>query len=145
MLCRKRVYEAKCNNVCNVIRDLWRQSAIANGSVSMDTCPSQPENARKQVAGRQTPWERSHYLPQCVFSDLHPCLSHTDNRSLLPSSFFFFFLNTFTFSDEASVVLPPAVCFSSLLCPTSAPCQNEISNSLKLLKTTLLSQTNAKR
>lgn len=81
----------------------------------MDACPSQPENARKQVAGRQTPWERSHYLPQCVFSDLHPCLSHTDNRSLLLSSFFFFF-NTFTFSDEASVLsylLPSAsrVCY----------------------------------
>lgn len=59
----------------------------------MDACPSQPENARKQVAGRQTPWERSHYLPQCVFSDLHPCLSHTDNRSLLLSSFFFFLIH----------------------------------------------------
>lgn len=93
VLCRKRVYEAKCNNVCNVIRYLWRQSPIANGSVSMDACPSQPENARKQVAGRQTPWERSHYLPQCVFSDLHPCLSHTDNRSLLLSSFFFFLIH----------------------------------------------------
>lgn len=92
VLCRKRVYEAKCNNVCNVIRYLWRQSPIANGSVSMDACP-QPENARKQVAGRQTPWERSHYLPQCVFSDLHPCLSHTDNRSLLLSSFFFFLIH----------------------------------------------------
>lgn len=53
LLCQKRVYEAKCNNVCNVIRDLWRKRD--SGSVSTNTCPSQPENAGKQVAGKTDP------------------------------------------------------------------------------------------
>ena len=72
LLCQKRVYEAKCNNVCNLIRDLWRKSVTGNRSMSTDTCPSQAENAGRQVTGRQTPWERSHYLSRRVFSNLHP-------------------------------------------------------------------------
>ena len=89
LLYQKRVYEAKCNNVCNVIRELWRKSAIDNGSVTMDTCPSQPENAGKQVAGRQTARERSRYLPRCVFSNLHPLPQ--SHRQQQPSPKFIFF------------------------------------------------------
>lgn len=53
LVCQKRVHEAKCNNVCNVIRDLWMKSAIDNQTVSTDTYLSQPEHDGKQVVVRR--------------------------------------------------------------------------------------------
>lgn len=53
LLCPKRVYEAKCNNVCYVIRDHWMKSSIDKQSASTDTRPSKAEHGGEQQA---VPW-----------------------------------------------------------------------------------------
>lgn len=53
LLCPKRVYEAKCNNVCYVIRDHWMKSSIDKQSASTDTRPSEAEQGGEQQA---VPW-----------------------------------------------------------------------------------------
>lgn len=124
LLCQKRVYEAKCNNVCNVIRDLWRKRD--SGSVSTNTCPSQPENAGKQVAGKTDPSGKVP-LPATVCILKSP--SPASLTKMIEAFSLVHFLKCIYFQwRRFSAQLPPAVCFSSLLYATSAPCQNEISH-----------------
>lgn len=132
----KTVYEAKCNTVCNVIRDLQRKSVIETRSMSMDTDPSQPEmlGSRWQIdALRKGP------LPVLVCILKSPFPASVTNTTGVFSLVHFF--NVFTFSDQDSVLS-----YFSLLYPTSATHQNETSNWLELWKPTFfLSQTNAKQ
>lgn len=99
---------------------------------------SSGRNAGKQLTGRQTP---SGKVPLsilvCILKSPSPA-SVTQTTGVFSLVHFF---NVFTSSDEDSVLS----CFS-LPYPTSATCQNETSNWLKLWKTTFsLSQTNAKQ
>lgn len=128
LLCWKTVHEAKCNNICDVIRDLWRKSVTETKSASMDTDPSQPENAGRQMTGRQTPSGKVP-LPVmvCILKPPFPA-SATKTTGVFSLVHFF---NVYTFSDEDSVLS-----YFSLLYPTSAICQNETSNWLKRWKTT---------
>ncbi|PKU35091.1 transhypothetical protein [Limosa lapponica baueri] len=53
LLCQKRVYEAKWNNVGNVIRDLWRKIATDNGSPLVHVCAKNLVAFVSQEAGNK--------------------------------------------------------------------------------------------
>lgn len=66
LLCQKRVDEAKCNNVCNVIRDHWMKSSVDRQSASTDICPSEAEqDGKRRLTHGAGP-------TSCPFKPLHP-------------------------------------------------------------------------
>lgn len=105
LVCQKRVYEAKCNNVCNVIKDLRMKSAIDNQSVSTDTHLSQPERDGKQAAVRRAdPTGRVPLSTKVCTQIPMPCLSQTNNSQTNKISLkvILIFFNVFIFCDENS-------------------------------------------